>query len=80
MRLTSTKYKCKCGREFDTMEQYSYHFEEGKKKIGKLNGEKVQYGVENKVLEGKSVNDQLISEYVFDHQILRTGNEEYNRW
>jgi hypothetical protein len=80
MRMTATKFKCKCGKEFDSMFAYSYHFEEGRKRIGNIKGEKVQYGVDGLVLQGQSGKDQLMMEFVADHQILRTNDEEYKRW
>ena len=80
MVKTISKFKCKCGKEFDSMFKYSIHFDEGKKKIGKVNSEKVLYGVEGQVLQGKVGSDQLMSEFVADHQILRIKDEEFKRW
>ena len=74
------KIQCKCGKEFRQLNEYNEHFLDVRNKIGKQKTEPVEYGVDNKKLEGRLGNDQLLVEVVADHQILRMSNEEYNRF
>ena len=75
------KIQCKCKREFESMAEYSEHFREVQKRIGKQKQESVVYGVDRgRQLEGKSGNDTMIIEVIADHQIMRTDQQECTRF